>query len=305
MAMFLKLEASDPVTTAIQSTPGIPDFMDWNQITKLPLYWEPFKSLPFTICAIFVVPAVIAFIIGWAMFRRRVGGVYFAIITQSLALIFSLGIDGNQGYTGGRNGITDLRTLCGWDIRSEHAQYILYFLCVVLLFTVALGAKYIINTRLGRVLVAIRDREDRVRFSGYDVAMIRAFIYAFAAMLSGLGGALFVLQVGFMSPSIIGIVPSIEMVIFTAVGGRLSVLGAILGCLIVNFGKTTFSEAYPDLWLYLMGGTFIAVVMFFPNGLAGLLEKIPTRKEQYLALFARFQKTTPVVTKATPLADEN
>lgn len=307
MAMFLKLEASDPITTAIQSTPGIPDFMDWNQLTKLPLFWEPFKSLPFTIFAVFILPAAVAFIIGWAMFRRRVGGVYFAIITQSLALIFSLGIDGNQGFTGGRNGITDLRTLCGWDIRSENAQYILYFVCVVLLFTVAMGAKYIINTRLGRVLVAIRDREDRVRFSGYDVAMIRAFIFSFAAMISGLGGALFVLQVGFMSPSIIGIVPSIEMVIFTAVGGRLSVLGAILGCLIVNFGKTTFSEAYPDLWLYLMGGTFISVVMFFPNGLAGLIEKIPTSKENYQALFARFKKTasTPPTQKSTPITDEH
>lgn len=307
MAMFLKLEASDPVTTAIQSTPGIPDFMDWNQITTLPWFWEPFKSLPFTIAAIFVVPSVIAFIIGWALFRRRVGGVYFAIITQAIALILSLGIDGNQGLTGGRNGITDLRTLCGWDIRSENAQYLLYFLCVILLFTVALAAKYIINTRLGRVLVAIRDREDRVRFSGYDVAMIRSFIFAFAAMISGIGGALFVLQVGFMSPSIIGIVPSIELVIFTAVGGRLSVLGAILGCLIVNFGKTTFSEAYPDLWLYLMGGTFIAVVMFFPNGLAGLLEKIPTKREKYAMFFNRFRKSAPVprLTDSTPLSDEN
>lgn len=307
MAMFLKLEASDPITTAIQSTPGIPDFMDWNQITQLPLLWEPFKSLPFTILAILVVPAVVAFIIGWALFRRRVGGVYFAIITQSIALIFALGIDGNQGFTGGRNGITDLRTLYGWDIRTENAQYILYFLCVVLLFAVALLAKYIINTRLGRVLVAIRDREDRVRFSGYDVAMIRAFIFSFAAMISGIGGALFVLQVGFMSPSIVGIVPSIEMVIFTAVGGRLSVLGAILGCLVVNFGKTIFSEAYPDLWLYLMGGTFIAVVMFFPNGLAGLIEKIPTSKQGLLQIMGRFKKqaATPPTTKATPLTDEH
>lgn len=304
MAMFLKLEASDPVTTAIQSTPGIPDFMDWNQITKLPMIWEPFKSLPFTVLAIFMLPAIIGFIIGYALFRRRVGGVYFAIITQAIALILSLGIDGNQGLTGGRNGITDLRTLWGWDIRTEHAQYVLYFLCIVLLFTVALLAKYIINTRLGRVLVAIRDREDRVRFSGYDVAMIRAFIFAFAAMLSGLGGALFVLQVGFMSPSIIGIVPSIEMVIFTAVGGRLSVLGAVLGCLIVNFGKTTFSEAYPDMWLYLMGGTFIAVVMFFPNGLAGLLEKIPFRKDRYTAFLSRFYKPE-VVVKSIPIPDEN
>ncbi|MFC7338873.1 urea ABC transporter permease subunit UrtC [Haloferula chungangensis] len=305
MAMFLKLEASDPETTSIQSTPGIPDFMDWNQLTELPGFWEPFKSLPFTIVAIFVVPAVVAYFIGWAMFRRRVGGVYFAIITQALALIFSLGIDGNQGYTGGRNGITDLRTLLGWDIRSEGAQQTLYFLCATLLFIVAIGAKYIINTRLGRVLVAIRDREDRVRFSGYDVAMIRAFVFAFAAMLSGLGGALFVLQVGFMSPSIIGIIPSIEMVIFTAVGGRLSVLGAILGCLVVNWGKTTFSEAYPDLWLYLMGGTFIAVVMFFPNGLVGLMEKFPVLGNKLSAFAKSRSKEKSPTAPSEPLHDEH
>ncbi|HSJ01540.1 MAG TPA: urea ABC transporter permease subunit UrtC, partial [Verrucomicrobium sp.] len=208
---------------------------------------------------------------------------------QAIALIFSLGIDGNQGFTGGRNGITDLRTLLGWDIRSTGAQYTLYFVCVALLILTALLAKYIINTRFGRVLMAMRDREDRVRFSGYDVAMCRTFVFALAAMLSGLGGALFVLQVGFMSPSIIGIVPSIEMVIFTAVGGRLSVIGAILGCLIVNFGKTAFSEAYPDAWLYLMGGTFIAVVMFFPDGLAGILEKGTSIKTKILGLIAKFK----------------
>ena len=303
MAAFLKLEASDPVTTAIQTTPGIPDFMDWNQITELPAIWRPFDSLTFTIFAIFVVPALVAFIIGWALFQRRVGGVYFAIITQAIALIFSLGIDGNQGLTGGRNGITDLRTLLGWDIRSESAQQILYFACVVLLFAVALGAKYIINTRLGRVLIAIRDREERVRFSGYNVAMVRTFVFTFAAMLSGLGGAMFVLQVGFMSPSIVGIVPSIELVIFTAVGGRLSVMGAILGCLVVNWSKSTFSEAYPDLWLYLMGGTFIAVVMFFPNGLAGLFDKFPFAKDRISKLIHEIRSAKHP--KNAPITDEN
>lgn len=290
MAMFLKLEASDPQSTSIQTTPGIPDFMDWNQLTALPWFWEPFKSLPFTLLAIVFVPGIIAFIIGWAMFRRRVGGVYFAIITQAIALIMSLGIDGNQGYTGGRNGITDLKTLWGWDIRTISAQYILYFVCVLMLIVASLAAKYIINTRFGRVLVAIRDREDRVRFSGYDVAMCRAFIFAFAAVLSGIGGALFVLQVGFMSPSLVGIIPSIEMVIFTAVGGRLSVIGAIAGCIIVNLGKTSFSEAYPEGWLYLMGGTFIAVVMFFPNGLAGILENSTGMKAKAAWLFAKLQR---------------
>lgn len=290
MAMFLKLEASDPKSTAIQTTPGIPDFMDWNQLTKLPWFWEPFKSLPFSLAAVVIVPGIIAFIIGWAMFRRRVGGVYFAIITQAIALILSLGIDGNQGYTGGRNGITDLKTLWGWDIRTTGAQYTLYFVCVLMLMGAAIAAKYIINTRFGRVLVAIRDREDRVRFSGYDVAMCRAFIFSLAAMLSGIGGALFVLQVGFMSPSLVGIIPSIEMVIFTAVGGRLSVIGAIAGCLIVNFGKTAFSEAYPQGWLYLMGGTFIAVVMFFPNGLAGILENNAKLKSLGSRLLAKLKR---------------
>jgi len=176
--------------------------------------------------------------------------------------------------TGGRNGITDLRTLLGWDIRSTSAQYILYFVNLLLLFSCVVVSKYVINTRMGRVLVAIRDREDRVRFSGYNVAVMRAFTFALAAMFSGIGGAMFVLQVGFMSPSLVGIVPSIEMVIFCAVGGRLSVIGAVYGSLIVNFGKTAFSEASPETWLYLMGGTFIAVVMFFPNGLAGVVERI-------------------------------
>ena len=302
MAMFLKLEASDPKSTAIQSTPGIPDFMDWNQLTHLPWFWEPFKSLPFALLAVMVVPGVIAFIIGWAMFRRRVGGVYFAIITQAIALILSLGIDGNQGYTGGRNGITDLKTMWGWDIRTTSGQYTLYFLCVLLLILTSLAAKYIINTRFGRVLVAIRDREDRVRFSGYDVAMCRAFIFSFAAVLSGIGGALFVLQVGFMSPSLVGIIPSIEMVIFTAVGGRLSVIGAIAGCLIVNFGKTAFSEAYPQAWLYLMGGTFIAVVMFFPEGLAGILESSSTLKAKVSKLLEKIQQLR-TARAAKPAAD--
>jgi len=299
MAMFLKLEASDPITTKIQSTPGIPDFMDWNQITALPWFWTPFKSLPFSIAAILVLPALLAFIIGWAMFQRRVGGVYFAIITQAIALIFSLGIDGNQGYTGGRNGITDLRTLLGWDIRTTLAQYVLYFVCVLLLIACALVAKYIINTRMGRVLMAIRDREDRVRFSGYDVASVRSFVFALAALFSGIGGAMFVLQVGFMSPSLIGIVPSIEMVIFTAVGGRLSAIGAIFGSLLVNLGKTTFSEAIPELWLFLMGGTFIAVVMFFPNGVAGLMES-PWVMRRFETLKAMFLKKG--ATPSTPSA---
>jgi urea transport system permease protein len=273
MAMFLKLEASDPVSTAIQSTPGIPDFMDWNQITALPWFWEPFHSLTFTLIAVLVLPTLFAYLIGVAMFKRRVGGVYFAIITQAIALILTVLIVGQQGLTGGINGITDLKTLHGWDIRSNSARYILYYVnAALLLGCIGLG-RWMLSTKFGLLLVALRDKEERVRFSGYDVADLKIFTFSVAALFSAIGGAMFTLQVGFMSPSFVGIVPSIEMVIFTAVGGRLSLIGAVYGALLVNYGKSYFSENFADLWLYLMGALFIGVVMFLPNGLAGLFRQ--------------------------------
>ncbi len=270
MAMFLKLEASDPITTKIQSTPGIPDFMDWNQITALPLLWEPFQSFGLTLLIILTVPPLFAFIIGYAMFKRRVGGVYFAIITQAIALIMTVLIVGQQGYTGGVNGMTDLKTLLGWDTRTDSAKYILYFVTVGLLLAAIALSTWIQKSKLGTLLLAMRDKEDRVRFSGYDVAMFRIFAFCFAALLSSVGGALFTLQVGFMSPSLVGIVPSVEMVIFAAIGGRMSLVGAVYGTLLVNFGKTYFSETFPDLWLFLMAAMFLGVVLAFPDGLAGL-----------------------------------
>ncbi len=272
MAMFLKLEASDPISTKIQSTPGIPDFMDWNQLTALPFWWKPFHSLPFALAAVLVVPCALAFVVGFAMFKRRVGGVYFAIITQAVALILSVLIIGQQGYTGGVNGITDLRTLLGWDIRGDGAKLILYFVNAVLLLVAILCCRHIQRSKLGTLLLAMRDKEDRVRFSGYDVAMFKVFAFCVAAVLAAIGGAMFTLQVGFMSPSFVGIVPSIEMVIYAAVGGRMSLVGAVYGAVLVNLGKTWFSESFPNLWLFLMAALFIGVVMAFPNGLAGLYD---------------------------------
>lgn len=273
MAMFLKLEASDLQSTAAQTTPGIPDFMDWNQITELPAFWLPFHSFSFTLFAIIVIPTLLAFIIGFAMFSRRVGDVYFSIIMQAIAAILTILIIGQQGLTGGINGITDLKTLHGWDIRTDEAKYVLYYINALLLIAVILLSRFVLGSKLGRLLSAMRDKEERVRFSGYNVAMYKVFIFCFAAAISSIGGAMFTLQVGFMSPTLIGIVPSIEMVIFAAVGGRLSILGAVYGAVIVNFGKTYFSEAFPELWLYLLGGLFIVVVMFLPNGLAGIYDK--------------------------------
>ena len=306
MAMFLKLEASDPISTKIQSTPGIPDFMDWNQITSLPIWWMPFQSLPLALIAVVAVPMLLALIVGFSMFKRRVGGVYFAIITQALALILTVLIIGQQGYTGGVNGITDLKTLLGWDIQTESARYVLYFATAVLLLAVILLCRWVQSSKFGTLLLAMRDKEDRVRFSGYDVANFKTFVFCLAAGISAIGGALFTLQVGFMSPSFVGIVPSIEMVIFAAVGGRASLVGAVYGTLLVNFGKTYFSESFPELWLFLMAALFIGVVVAFPNGLAGVYESyvkprlqpkktIPPSTAQYTAVTA----DTDVATSGT------
>src|SRR5580700_1014524 len=300
MAMFLKLEASSVANTKIQSTPGIPDFMDWNQITELPFFWVPFKSLPFTLIAIVAVPMLMAFIVSVAMFKRRVGGVYFAIITQALAAVMTILIVGQQGYTGGINGITDLRTLLGWDIRTDHAKFVLYFVCSGLLLASMVLARAVIRSKLGRILVAVRDKEDRVRFSGYDVANFKIFIFCLASGIAAIGGAMFTRQVGFMSPSFVGIVPSIDMVIFCAVGGRHSLVGAVIGTLLVNWGKTLFSESFPELWLFAMGGLFIAIVLAFPRGLAGLMtdQILPW----FLPWLEKLRGARPVHPQAAPSA---
>ena len=301
MAMFLKLEASDPVSTAHQTTPGIPDFMDWNQITHLPLFWEPFHSLIFSLVAVILVPVALAYVISTAMFKRRVGGVYFSIITQAIAAILTILVVGQQGLTGGINGITDLKTIHGWNINTDSAKYILYFLNGALLLAVIMLCRFILSSKFGRLLLAMRDKEDRVRFSGYDVANFKIFTFSVGAAISAIGGAMFTLQVGFMSPSLIGIVPSIEMVIFAAIGGRMSLVGAVYGTLLVNYGKSAFSESFPSLWLLLMGAMFIGVVMFFPGGLAGLYEVYLKNRVERLAMKFRQiavpEKLKPVKTE--------
>lgn len=281
VAAFLKLEAARNIaneagTDQINAltTVGLPDFMDWNQITELPWFWYPFKNLPLTIILMFVVPSVLAYIIGIAMFKRRVSGVYFAIITQALCWIMELLFVTRQGWTGGINGITDLRTMLGWDIRTPSAQYTIYFLTVAMIFVCIFVGRLILTSKLGKLLVAMRDTEDRVRFSGYDVANFKVFIFCIAAAMSALGGGLFVMNVGFMSPKLVTIEPSIYMVIFCAVGGRMSLIGAVYGTLLVLFGKTYFSERFPELWLFALGGVFILVTVVFPKGLAGIIDMI-------------------------------
>lgn len=277
MAMYLKLESttSDSSAQALSEFFGssLPDFMVWNSVEKLPWWWEPFHYWWFTIPAIIILPAVIAFVLAYLNFRKRVGGVYFSIITLALAAIMSIVIIGQQGVTGGINGITDFKTFFGVSFEAPGMRTRLYYLSVVFLVAALIIGKFVISSRLGKILVAIRDREDRVRFSGYDPAMFKGFIFALAAVISSVGGALFTLQVGLASPSLVGIVPSIEMVIYAAVGGRLSLIGAVYGAILVGAGKTFFSENFVEYWLYFIGGLFLLVVIFLPEGLASLLGK--------------------------------
>jgi urea transport system permease protein len=281
MAMFLKLESTsaDSSAQALSSFFGssLPDFMVWNSVETLPWWWEPFHHVWFTIPAILLLPPVLAFVLAYANFRKRVGGVYFSIITLSLSAIMSIVIIGQQGVTGGVNGINDFRTFMGINLDTDTAKLTMYFVtCVLLLLCVAVGS-FILRSRLGKVLVAIRDREDRVRFSGYDPALFKAFIFAVAALFSSIGGAMFTIQVGLASPSLVGIQPSVEMVIYAAVGGRLSLIGAVYGAMLVGSAKTFFSENFVQYWLYFIGGLFIFIVMLLPDGLAGLLGRVRAR----------------------------
>ncbi len=269
MAMFLKLEAS---------APELPDFMVWSSTETLPWWWDLYHSLPITLVSIIVVPCVIAFVLAYAQFRKRVGGVYFAIITLALALAATVMVVGQQGYTGGANGITDFKTFLGWDINNERARLILYFIEVGLLFIVMGASTFIVRSRLGKVLVAIRDREDRVRFSGYDTALFKAFAFTVGALFASVGGAIYSLQVGLITPTLIGVVASVEMVIYAAVGGRTSVVGAVAGALVVGFARSLISENFAEVWLFFIGGLFIFAVLVMPNGFAGVLGQLKARR---------------------------
>jgi urea transport system permease protein len=281
MAMYMKLEATsnDPAAAVFGSGGSpVPDFMTWNSIDKLPWWWTPFQHAWFALPAIVILPTLLAFIVAYANFRKRVGGVYFSIVTMALASIMSIVIIGQQGVTGGINGITNLPTFMGYSVQSDTASYVMYYVTACLLLCAILAGRFILKSRLGNVLIAIRDREDRIRFSGYDPALFKGFIFAVAALFSAIGGAMFTLQVGFASPSVSGIVPSIEMVIYAAVGGRLSLVGAVYGTLLVGAAKSFLSEHFVGFWLYLIGALFIFVPMFLPKGLAGVIEWLRERQ---------------------------
>ncbi|WP_270167086.1 urea ABC transporter permease subunit UrtC [Paenibacillus sp. SYP-B4298] len=264
MGMYLKLEASGG---------KLPDFMNWSGLTQLPLFWKPFESFWFAAAAGILLPVLLALLLGFFTFRNRIRGVYFTILTQALVLITTTLFIGQQALTGGTNGLTGFSTVLGAPLGAPETKRLLYWATAALLLAMFVLCRYIVASRLGKVLRAIRDGENRARFIGYNPAIYQMFVFSVSAALAGLGGMLFVLHVGIISPSMMAIVPSIEMVLWVAIGGRGTLVGAALGAIVLNYAKSVFSETYPDAWLFFLGGLFVIVVVFLPKGAVGLIGK--------------------------------
>ncbi len=268
MGMYIKLQAE-----------SLPDFMMWSGLTEVPWFWKPFAHAWFAIPMAILVPIAVAVVIGIPTFRARIKGPYFAILTQALALVFSILFIGQQPYTGGTNGVTNLQDIFGYSLSEPSTMRGLYLVTAVVLVLVFLFARWLVSTRSGRVLVAIRDGENRFRFLGYNSTLFKVAVFALSAGLAGLAGILYVPQVGIISPSSMGILPSVEMAIWVAIGGRGTLIGAIVGALVVNFAKTYLSETFPSIWLYFQGALFIGVVLLFPQGVVGLIGKLPLMRK--------------------------
>jgi urea transport system permease protein len=255
----------------------LPDFMQWNGVEQLPLWWKPFTSSGIALAAVVVIPGLVALVLAWLVFRRRMTSVYIALITQALALAFATLLISQQGTTGGFNGLTNFDTLFGASLADEGVRVWLHVATVGLAALTYFLARALGATQAGRLVTAIRDGENRVRFLGYSPAPYKILVFVVAGVLAGLAGALHTLHLGLISPAMVGVVPSIEMVIWVAVGGRSSLYGALIGTLLVNVAKDSISSEWPDAWLYVMGFLFIAVVVATPRGLAGIVDSVLAR----------------------------
>jgi urea transport system permease protein len=258
---------------------GLPDFMTWSGVESLPAIWAPFRSAWFALPAAVLVPMVLAALLGASVFRRRVRGAYFALLTQALAAAFAILLVGQQGLTGGTNGLTNITEVFGLELGNPRSTQVLFFVAAGAVAATFLIARQVVQSRFGRLLMAVRDGEDRVRFLGYDANRVKVLAFSLSAGMAGLAGALFVPIVGIVSPANVGVVPSIEMVIWVAIGGRATLAGPIVGALVVSSAHTSLSEWYPGGWLYLQGALFVVTMVWAPRGLAGLAEVVRRRRE--------------------------
>ncbi len=250
----------------------IPEFFSLYGVSELPGFWKPFASFPFTMLAIVVIPSLVAAALGYLVFRNRIRGVYFSILTQASLIVFFNFFNGQQKLINGTNGLkTDTATLFGIGVSSPQMQAAFYGLSILFLLAGYYLCRWLTSGRMGRMLVAIRDDEPRVRFSGYNPTWYKVFVFAVSAALAGIAGALYTVQSGIITPKSMDVAFSIEMVIWVALGGRATLVGAIMGALIVNFARTLLSEEFPEFWLFFQGALFLVVVTVLPTGILGWL----------------------------------
>lgn len=270
MGMYLMRQIGD---RGVYGNPVLPDFMVFLNWKELPWYWFGFDHLWFAIIMVVLVPGFLAFIFGWLAFRSRVTGVYLAIITQALTYALMLAFFRNEMGFGGNNGLTDFKDILGYNLQTDATRIVIFVLSALALGAGYLACRFIVNSKLGRVVVAIRDAEDRTRFIGYRVERFKLWIFVFSAVLAGIAGALYVPQVGIINPGEFSPVNSIELVIWVAVGGRGTLFGPVAGAFLVNYAKTLLTASFPEVWLFALGTLFVLVTLFLPKGLVGFIRR--------------------------------
>lgn len=270
MGMYLMRQIGN---RGVYGNPVLPDFMVFLNWQELPWYWYGFDQFWFAALMVVLVPGLLAFVFGWLAFRSRVTGVYLSIITQALTYALLLAFFRNEMGFGGNNGLTDFKDILGFNIQSAAVRALLLITTGMILIAAFLGSRLIIESKLGRVVTAIRDQEMRVRFLGYRVELFKLWIFVFAAILAGIAGALYVPQVGIINPSEFSPLNSLEIVIWVAIGGRGTLYGGIIGAILVNYAKTLLTGWLPEIWLFFLGAAFILVTVFLPDGLIGLLQR--------------------------------
>jgi len=270
MGMYLMRQIGD---RGVYGNPVLPDFMVFLNWQELPWYWYGFENFAFAMVMVALVPGLLAFAFGWFAFRSRVTGVYLSIISQAMTYALMLAFFRNDMGFGGNNGLTDFKDILGFDLQADGTRVALYVASALALIIAYLVCRYLVASRLGKVLIGVRDAENRARFIGYRVEYYKLFVFTLSAVMAGVAGALYVPQVGIINPSEFAPANSIEIVIWVAVGGRGTLHGAILGALLVNYAKSYLTGAIPEVWLFALGGLFIFVTLFMPKGIVGLVSR--------------------------------
>jgi len=286
MGMYMMRQIGD---RGVYGNPDLPDFMVFLNWQELPWYWYGFDSFGFALLMVVLAPGLLAFVFGWFAFRSRVTGVYLSIITQAMTYALLLAFFRNDMGFGGNNGLTDFKDILGFNLQTDSMRATLFFLSAIAVVAGYLICRFIVDSRLGRVIIAIRDSESRARFLGYRVEYYKLFVFTVSAVLAGVAGALYVPQVGIINPSEFSPANSIEIVIWVALGGRGTLVGPIIGALAVNYAKTYFTGALPEIWLFMLGGLFIFATLFLPKGIVGTEAIAAAFEEQRLKL-AKFLK---------------